>query len=309
VAVLPVVPAPDAWGYRSAVQPVAQRGALGYRRPESHEVVFLEDDPVALAGIRRLWRAWPDLAAPKGVREVVLRGNRQGEVLAALVATASERSLLDFAHALVRWGVAGVTYAPHDPRGRFRSGSRKLTGARSILEDYGDFRVQVTAHSFAQPNPAAASRLYLKLRELAPGGRRALDLYAGSGVIGMHLLAKYEDVIALEVDRGSVLRGEQDAARLGLGGLRFLRGDAKRLALPDADLIALDPPRAGLSRPLRDALDASAAGTLLYVSCDPVTWARDAADFLERGWRLTHAEPFDFYPQTHHVEMLSKLER
>lgn len=305
-----VTPSPRRWGYRNTVQPVATRAGLGYRRPGSHEVVVLDEDPTANDAIRAFWPRWAALAAPKGVREVVLRGNEQGELLAALVATASARSLLTFAHALGHEGVRGVAYARHDPRGRFRSGSERLAGARSILARYGRFDVEVTAQSFAQPNPSAAALLYARLAELAPGGETALDLYAGSGVIGMHLLGRYRRVIAYEIDRGSVARGQRDAARLGLEGLEFVRADARALELPKgADLVTLDPPRAGLSQALREALTASDAPTILYVSCDVATWARDVADLARRGWRVARAEPFDFYPHTHHLELLTLLER
>ncbi len=307
---LETVPSPKLWNYRNTVQPVATKAGLGYRRLESHEVVILDDDPVANEAIGRVWRLWSDLKAPKGIRELVLRGNEGGEVLAAFIATASARSLLPFAHTLLEAGVAGVGYAPHDPRGRFRSGSERLAGARSIRERYGRFAVDVTAQSFAQPNPEAASVLYRRLERLAPGGGLALDLYAGSGVIGMHLLSKYQRVTALEIDSGSVTRGQRDAERLGLGGLQFVKADAKRFDLPeDAELVAVDPPRAGLGKEVREMLDGSSASALLYVSCDAATWARDVADFAARGWRLAHAEPFDFYPHTHHIELLSLLTR
>ena len=310
----PVRAAPEQWHYRSTVQPVAlrrgNRRELGYRRPESREAVALPRDPVALAGINTLWQRWPDLSSPKGVRELVIRANGAGDLLVSLIATTSAKNLLDFAHDLLAAGVTGVGYAPLDKRGRFRSGSERLAGARTIRQRYGRFTVSVSAAQFAQPNPSAASALYEALVNLAPPAELALDLYAGSGVIGMHLLAKAERVIALEIDRGSVVRGQRDAERLGLEGLEFRRSDAKHLKIPPGtNLISLDPPRAGLNKALRETLNASGVPRLLYVSCDVATWARDIAEFEAAGWTLAHLEPFDFYPHTHHTELLSYLER
>ena len=231
-------------------------------------------------------------------------------MLASLVATTSAKNLLSFAHDLLGVGVTGVSYAPFDRRGRFRQGSEKLAGEKTILQVYGDFSISVSATNFAQPSPAAASQLYNALATLAPPGKLALDLYAGSGVIGMHLLGKYERVVALEIDRSSVVRGKRDAERLGLQGLEFLKTDAKHVEIPpDTDLVTLDPPRAGLNKDLRETLTASGVLTLIYVSCDVATWARDVADFEEKGWRLESFEPFDFYPHTHHIELLSKFVR
>ena len=181
---------------------------------------------------------------------------------------------------------------------------------RSIRQRYGDFELTVTATSFAQPNPAAASRLLRELTRTAGTGAHALDLYAGGGVIGLHLAEGFEQVTALELDRSSVVRGERDARRLGVKNLSFVHADARKLAnLPDAELITVDPPRAGLAKAARQAITASKAERLLYVSCDVATWARDVAEFEAAGWRLERAQPFDFYPQTHHIEMLSLLTR
>ena len=318
VQILPVIAAPEPWGYRSAVQPAVSRTglevgsgvALGYRRPQTDTFVSLTHDPAANAGLNRVWRCLQEKGLPKGVRELALRGNDAGDVLLCLIASASAKNYLDAAHTLLADGVVGVSYAHHDPRGRFRRGSERLAGVRNIRQRYSDFELTVTATSFAQPNPAAASRLYRELTRLAGTGAHALDLYAGGGIIGLHLAEGFGQVTALELDRSSVVRGERDAERLGVQNLSFIHADARKLsALPEAELIAVDPPRAGLAKAARQAITASKAARLIYVSCDVATWARDVAEFVATGWTLERAQPFDFYPQTHHIEMLSLLTR
>ncbi len=310
VAVPPIRASPELWGYRYAVQPVMNEGALGYRLPESRQPVALTHDPVAHDSLNRIWRRWPELAAPKGVCEAALRCNAAGEVLACLIASRPARDYLDFAHRLLRAGLAGVSYAAFDPRGRFRSGFTRLAGARSVQQRYGHFELTVTATSFAQPNPDAASLLYSELEAWVDQAHTALDLYAGSGVIAMHLAGKVKQAIAWELDRGSVARGERDAERLGLSNLTFVRADAKRVIIPpEVDLIAVNPPRAGLAKPVREAIIASHAARLVYASCDVATWTRDVAQFTRAGFALARLQPFDLYPHTHHIEVLSLLSR
>jgi 23S rRNA (uracil1939-C5)-methyltransferase len=314
-----VTPSPQVWGYRGSIQPaVAERDpggsvALGYRRPGSHAVVALDADPTASAACRTGWDAVVATGLPRGVREVVFRGNDDGEVLVALIAATAMRDLLGVAHDLVRAGVHGVVGAPHDARGRFRGGAERLAGARSIAQRYGDVTLTLTATSFAQPNPGAAHALYRTIAAWAPSARHALDLFAGSGVIGMHLAPRAGRVTALEIDRGSVDRGRRDAEAAGIDNLEVFRSDVRDLAISDdVDLVAVDPPRAGLAGVVRDALHASRARCLLYVSCDVATWARDVADLCgrrERAWRLRRVQAFDFQPHTHHIEVLSLLDR
>ncbi len=318
-----VVPSPEVWGFRNAIQPALatpaaapatgglnRPSALGYRRPGSHDLVVLDDDPTAKAACRAAWQALTALPWPDGVREVAIRCNDEGQALVALITTTSAKTLLDGAHALVAAGVAGVSRAPFDPRGRFRGGAERLAGARNARQRYGDVLLTITATAFAQPNPAAASLLYRRLAALAPTARHAFDLFAGNGAIAMHLAPRVAKVTAVEIDRGSVERGRRDAGAAGIGNLVLVRSDVRDLRVPDdVDLVSVDPPRAGLAAALRAAIDASRAGTLLYVACDVATWARDAADLLGRGWRLTALEAFDFQPHTHHVELLSRFER
>lgn len=310
VRVPSVRPAPSQWRYRNVIQPATAAAGLGYRRPGSSEVVVLGQDPVATDAANQAWRVALELRAHRaaGVTELVIRANDAGDSLLALVTSAPARQLLPLAHALVAGGIGGVASAPYDPRGRFRQGAERLAGRRTLLQRYGQFELTINATSFAQPNPAAAGQLFETLAEWAGRGGHAWELYAGGGAIAMHIAGNYDTVSALEVDRGAISRGEADAERLGINNVRFIRADVRSAPLPqDADLLLVDPPRAGLSQELRQALGQTPVPRLIYVSCDVATWARDVADLEGRGYTLTRFQPFDFYPQTHHIELLSEL--
>jgi 23S rRNA (uracil1939-C5)-methyltransferase len=312
-----VEPSPAAWGYRGGIQPaLGPRGeeggptSLGYRRPGAHEVVVIDHDPTANPACAAAWSALQATALPRGVVEAAIRGNDAGEALVALIAHVDARDVLDAAHDLVRAGIAGVALAPYDARGRFRGGAQRLAGARSLTERFGDVAITLTATAFAQPNPAAAGALFRLLASWAPPARHALDLYAGNGVIAMHLAPRSDRVTVIEIDRGAVERGRADAARAGFTQLMYLRLDAREVNVPDdVDLISVDPPRAGLAAATRTSIAASRARSLIYVSCDVATWARDVADLQRAGFRLQRLQPFDFQPHTHHLELLSLLER
>ncbi len=334
-----VVPSPETWAYRNTVQPAvvgrpraggADRTegspdrrepvdppdvevvltSLGYRHPGGHDLVEVPADPTANAACAAAWDAVRATRLPRGVVEVAIRGNDAGEALVSLVATSEARDALDAAHALVAAGVHGVALSPYDPRGRFRGGAQRLAGARTLRQRFGEVEITLHATAFAQPNAAAAGALFRDLVAWTPEAEHALDLYAGNGVIGMHLAPRVGRVTALEIDRGAVERGRADAARQGFTNVMHVRLDVRDLAVPDdVDLIVVDPPRAGLSAGTRAALVASRARTLLYVSCDVATWARDVADLTAAGFRLDRLRPYDFQPHTHHLELASRLVR
>lgn len=308
----PVRPAPREWGYRDVIQPATSHAGLGYRRPGTGEVVALGEDPTATEAVNAAWRTAVTLRAHMavGARELVIRANDAGEALLAIVTSAPARKLIPLAHALVQAGVAGVASAPHDPRGRFRQGVERLAGRRTVLQRFGELQLTVNASSFAQPNSEAASALYSALVEWAGTGSHAWELFAGGGAIALHLAGSFDVVTAVEMDRSAIARGEGDAARLGLANVRFVRADARKAPLPsDADVLVVDPPRAGLSAELRADIAAALVPRVLYVSCDVATWARDVADLEARGYTLARMQPFDFYPHTHHIEVLSELTR
>lgn len=306
----PVTPSPNIFEYRHVVQPAVRFGSLGYRSSNSDKIVTLSEDVTAIPSVRLAWEAITEQYLPRGLVEVAIRGNEKGETLVALIAKKPEREYLDFAHDLISAGILGVSYAPYDLRGRFRSGRSRLAGARTIKQRYGNLEITVSANSFAQPNPAAAALAYSEINKIVSGGHSAWELFSGGGAIAMQIADRYETVTAIEIDRASVERGNRDALSMGLDNIVFLFKDARSLKLPDGiDLLVVDPPRAGLNKKLRQAILTSDISEIVYLSCDVATWARDVTHLTQGQYQLDYVRPFDFFPHTHHFEILSQLRR
>ncbi len=303
----PIVPSPRPLAYRTAAQYARHPlGGLAYRLPESQSLVRIAKDPLVaepLAWALEVLGSWP-----LPVEEVVLRGSLlEGGVLLGLIGPSPE-PLKRAAQALVREGFRGVVWgAP--ARGRLQGATRTLAGRSTLLERFGPLTATVGLRSFAQVNPLAAGALLEEALALGGEGRRALELYAGSGLFSLLLSPRFQEVVAVEVNKEAVARGEEDRRRLGIPNVRFLLGDAREAgSLGRFDLVVLDPPRAGLAPEVRSYLLESRPPRILYVACDPVTWARDVGALVQGGYRLSFARPYDFFPFTHHVEVLSLLE-
>ncbi|KNX39279.1 SAM-dependent methyltransferase [Luteipulveratus halotolerans] len=182
--------------------------------------------------------------------------------------------------------------------------------------DHGPVRLQVSARGFWQVHPGAA-RTFVQhvLDELdVQPGEQALDLYAGVGLFTVALAARTGDggrVIGVEGDRQAVVDGQYNVQSLPQAVLE--RGDVERwlgqeAAPQTADVIVLDPPRAGAGREVMAAVTARRPRAVAYVACDPAALARDLAYAAEHGYAVRSIRAFDAFPMTHHVECVAVLE-
>ena len=142
------------------------------------------------------------------------------------------------------------------------------------------------------------------------GGKLALDLYAGGGFFSVPLAQKFEGVIAVEASTASQsdLRANapENVTAIRASTEEFLRGDARKQS---ADLIVVDPPRAGLGEKTSQILGRMSASRVTYVSCDPATLSRDMKVLVESGFRVEEVHLFDLFPQTYHLESVLHLVR
>jgi 23S rRNA (uracil1939-C5)-methyltransferase len=177
-----------------------------------------------------------------------------------------------------------------DERGRFH-------------EAVGGARFRITSRAFFQANTAGAEALVGLVGEvLQPSSEDVLlDGYAGGGLFAATVGAGCRKVLAVESD--PVALGDLGAnARVKAIGKRFERS---RPQLPKTwDLAVVDPPRAGLGRAGVNTLVAGRPRSIAYVSCDPATFARDAAWLLAAGYELDWVQPVDLFPQTYHIELV-----
>lgn len=306
--VAPTVASPQEWAYRNTAQYLVTPQGLAYRERRGSEPLVFGQDPLVMPEIQAILdRIDPERLDP--ATEVAFRASAlTGEVVAALIGAGEPRQFLRASDHLMDAGVVGVSLA--QPAGkRFSAGVRLIAGEGEIREQFGNVQVSVSAVGFAQVNPAAAGLAYVHAAELAGKGDHAADLYGGAGAIARHLAPNFRRVTVLDTSGEALARGRQDVAESGEKNVTYRHGDAARFSELGADVIVVDPPRAGLDEGARQHIQHSTADRLVYISCDPATWARDVGDLVRHGWKLTDVTPHDFYPQTSHVEIVSVLNR
>ena len=193
------------------------------------------------------------------------------------------------------------------------TGVERLSGKGSWEELIAGQRMLLSAPSFFQVNTVGAERLVqLVLDGLRPKeDDEAMDLYCGAGTFTLPLARACGFVSAVESYGPAVRDLRRNLERSGLDNVDAIGGDAGReFPDTDADVIVVDPPRAGLSADVVRQLSEQPARAIAYVSCDPATLARDLARFEEIGtFAPARITPVDLFPQTFHVETVVLMSR
>lgn len=181
-------------------------------------------------------------------------------------------------------------------------------------------RFEIHPRAFFQPSTLQAECLYRQVVHdagLGEGsGARVLDLYCGTGTIGLSLSPYAGEVVGVELQPDAVDNARRNAALNAITNARFVCGDVgEALASPDtpdvADVVVVDPPRAGLQPKARALVAGLKTSRLVYVSCNPVTLARDLAALTrpEVGYSVASLQPVDQFPHTAHIESVVVLQR
>jgi len=312
----PPVTGSEEHGYRMRARLHVRNGRIGFFREGTHELC----DPATTG---QLLPETLDLVARLGaaLRREDVRGVSSIELSENM--PADQRALhfdvdqpVDLGRVadLAGPGLTGLGYSgPFSGVASTVFGNPVVTDRVLIVTGEGEhaMTLQRNVRAFFQGNryllPTLAARV-VSLVAAVP----VIDLYAGVGLFGVGLAAcGRRDIVAVEGDRVSAQDLKANAAPYE-GALAAVHQPveafiARRVPSPDTTLI-VDPPRTGMSREAMGGIVTSGARTIVYVSCDVATLARDVRRLVDAGYVLEHIESFDLFPNTAHVETLVKLQ-
>jgi 23S rRNA (uracil1939-C5)-methyltransferase len=333
----PIVPAASQFGYRNKLEYSFTRGEdgvdLGFHRAGRwDEVVGIEECLLTTElgnAIRLAVRDWAreerlepyDQRVGSGyLRHLVVReGRNTAQALVVLVTASGERFETGyFVDVLRRFPeVRSIHWAINDtPAEQTNLPTVLLWGSDAIEEELLGLRFRVRPSAFLQTNTEMAEQLYALAREYArlTGTENVYDLYCGTGTIGLALAADARSVWGLEISEEAVACAIENAELNGIENARFFAGNVGQTVeelqeeAGHADLVVVDPPRAGLAGKALRRTGALGAARIVYVSCNPTTLASDLQVLRdEYGYELERCRPVDMFPHTPHVESVSSL--
>jgi len=318
-------------GYRNKASLVCKRdhGAdrLGFYGARSHRLVAIESCPVLLprlrATVERLIAFAKEASqAMRDVEHVIARASATGgDLVIAFSGRAPNRALGGAVEELRRRipELTGIVSAwdPSSENAVLGRRSAVLWGSPVLRERVLGADFVFGIESFFQINTALLELLAGRIVERLRGARRVVDLYSGVGTFAVLLSKNGTATTGVETSQHAVDEAAANAAHNGVTNAAFecataaqaLSGERGRSLLAGVDAIILDPPRKGCEDGVLAPLAASAVPTILYVSCNPATLARDAAILASSGYSLRSVQPFDMFPRTGHVEALAEFGR
>jgi 23S rRNA (uracil1939-C5)-methyltransferase len=335
----PIWEAQQPLGYRCTAKLVIskERGRvkIGLYRRNSHQVVEIGRCPLHHPLINQITAVVSEEIERQGVwvynpakgsgllRYLLVRVSpSRNEAMVTFVTT--ERNYREVTH-LAKWltkkvpQVVSVQQNVNASSGNVILGQQtlKMLGHPTLLDQVGDLRLRISPTSFFQVNHPQTERIYGLVRQWAACTREdlALDLYCGIGGIALNLAQDAGSVLGIEVMEEAV-RNASDNARLNnFDNCRFRAGDTAelledlRMELLREPVVVLNPPRKGCEPEVLSHLTDLAPRTLIYVSCNPATLARDLNLLAARGYVTEAIQPVDMFPQTPHVESVARLSR
>lgn len=192
-----------------------------------------------------------------------------------------------------------------------------LYGSGEITDTLLGLKFSISARSFYQVNHVQTEKLYSKAIEFANlgGDERVLDCYCGIGTIGLIASKHCGEVLGVESNASAVKDAKKNARLNGIKNVGFVCSDTGRLLSElceqgeRADVVMLDPARAGCDRKTLSSLLEMMPDRIVYISCNPETQERDVKELVKGGYKLKRVQPVDMFPFTSHVENICLLEK
>jgi len=322
------------WGYRNRIRLRVENldGAvrLGYNRRASNDFLAITECPISAPQVWQAAEAILRLAEQDASARQWLERATEVEIFAAIpdsgeparvqlsfflrdAEVARRESFVALCERLKvllpELAGAGAEIDPELGRRVRRSWDGAVWGATGLVYPVGPGKYWVTRGAFFQVNRFLLPTM-LELATARRTGALAWDLFAGVGLFSKELAAQFDQVVAIEgnpVGTADLARIAKNVRAVASSTADFLRRAVLERDRPE--LIVMDPPRAGAGTEACNLVGRIAAPAIVYVSCDPVTLARDLAVLTRAGYVLERVCMLDMFPQTFHLETIVWLRR
>lgn len=294
----PIIKCDNIFNYRNKVT-FQIDNCLGFYEKETNNIVPIKECKIVNQKVNELIEFLNKQDIILNSENVVLRSNIDDELMLII----NSKSILDdsFKNEISKYVKT------------FIFNNNIIFGDGTIIEKLNNYNFIISPLSFFQVNTNQTIKLYNKIKEYASLTKDdvLLDLYCGTGTIGIYLSSECKKVLGIEINKSAIRDANENKVLNNIDNIDFICGDAlkeiKRINIKPS-VIVVDPPRAGLDKKDIDNIFKLGAERIVYVSCDPVTLARDL-NILGTKYNIIELTPVDMFPNTNHVESVCYMLR
>jgi len=291
----------------------AEQLDLAFYGRGTHSKIPVEGSHLAIESINKTSLAMRDLlrahhATGSSLKTLLVRANQKGDVSMQLyVKSESFNPIREID--IEALGVKGFEMIYSNPKSPASVITKRMQawGTLSLTDTINEVPFSYATESFFQINLPVYEKALLDMKEYVDPAKPTVDLYSGVGTIGLTIGAG--DLTLVEINEGAVREMKENIDRLKIRNAQAVHAPSEKaldFITGDATII-VDPPRAGLDKTVTDRLLEAAPSRIIYLSCNPVTQARDVA-LLEEKYKITSHQGYNFFPRTPHIENLVVLD-
>lgn len=285
------------FNYRNKVVLHVKDNKLGFYKNKTNELIEIDKCLLLNPVINDLISYLKNYIELKDIKKITIKvGNKTNEVMLIIDGSiAYYQNLLEIVDVLII--------------------NEKLMTTKDYITSYiGNKKYIIKRNSFFQVNYDISTRMYNKVKDVIvkEKSKNILDLYCGTGTIGIYISDVVSKITGIEVVSDSIEAANINKKINNVENIEFILGKVEDkldfISNNNIDTVIVDPPRSGLHKKVIPILEKISPKTIIYVSCDPITMARDI-NLLSNNYELVEVTPYDMFPNTYHVESCAILER
>ena len=291
-----IIKSKNSLNYRNKITLKVEKGKYGYYESKSHKLIEIKECLLTEPAISNFIKDIKKLNIKNG--EVTIRSNYNSELLIWIKTKDKVNS--DIPYLKSKHKIAGIIL-----------NDQTIDGDSSFIEIINHQLFTVSYDSFFQVNRDICSKLFNLVNKYIEEDETILDLYCGVGTLGINATKKAKKAFGIEIVKNAVLNAITNSKINKRDNIYYMLGDVS-VCLPKIkdkiDTIIVDPPRAGLDKVTKQTIIEFSPNKIIYVSCDPMTLARDLKE-LSSYYNIIEIKGLDMFPHTQHCESITILER
>lgn len=283
------------FNYRNKVVLHVKDNKLGFYKNKTNELIEIDKCLLLNPVINDLISYLKNYIELKDIEKITIKvGNKTNEVMLIIDGSiAYYQNLLEIVDVLII--------------------NEKVMTTKDYITSYiGNKKYIIKRNSFFQVNYDISTRMYNKVKDVIvkEKSKNVLDLYCGTGTIGIYISDVVSKITGIEVVSDAIEAANINKKINNVGNIEFILGKVEDkldfISNNNIDTVIVDPPRSGLHKKVIPILEKISPKTIIYVSCDPITMARDI-NLLSNNYELAEVTPYDMFPNTYHVECVAVL--